>query len=259
MEIKDQSAVVTGGGSGLGEATARALASAGAKVAIFDIDENKGKAVASQISGVFAKVDVSNAESIQSGLEVARSAHGQERIMVNCAGIAWAEKTASRSKSDGRIKAHDFAAFQRVLNINLLGSFACASMSAAGMMELDPLGDAGRGVIINTASVAAQDGQVGQVAYAASKGGVVGMTLPIARDLAREQIRCCTILPGFFQTPIYDTLPPEVAESLKRHLLFPPRFGAPSEYADFVLTLCRTDYINAECIRLDAGARMPPR
>ncbi len=259
MDVTGVSAIVTGGGSGLGAASARALAAAGAKVCVFDIDAEKGEAVASDIGGAFAQVNVMEAPSVEAGFETARGAHGQERVLVNCAGIAWAEKTASRSRKDGSIAAHDIGAFARVIGINLVGSFHCAALSAAGMMTLDPLDGSGRGVIVNTASVAAQDGQIGQVAYAASKGGVVGMTLPIARDLAREAIRCCTILPGFFKTPIYDTLPPEVEENLKQHLLFPNRFGTPEEYADLVLTICQSDYLNAESIRIDAGARMPPR
>lgn len=259
MDLTTLSAVVTGGGSGLGEATARALAGAGAKVAIFDLDETKGSAVAQEIGAAFAQVDVANAASIEAGFAVARAANGQERVLVNCAGIAWAEKTAGRSRSDGSIKTHNLEAFAKVVSVNLVGSFQCAALSAAGMMALDADGDHGRGVIVHTASVAAEDGQMGQAAYAASKGGISALTLPMARDLAREQIRCCTILPGFFQTPIYDSLPPDVAEALASHLLFPTRFGDPAEYADMVLTICRTTYLNAATIRLDAGARMPPK
>ncbi len=256
---KDIAAIVTGGASGLGEATARVLAARGARVALFDLNEARGHQVAKEIGGVFAKVNVADEASVDAGFATARAAHGQERIMVNCAGIGWAGKTAGRNRKTGEIFAHDIADFQRVININLVGTFMCTAKSAAGMMSLDPLGDSGRGVIINTASVAAQDGQIGQVAYSASKGGIVGMTLPIARDLAREGIRCNTILPGFFDTPIYDSLPPEVKESLRAHVQFPARFGRPEEYGNFAACLIENDYVNAESIRLDAGARMPPR
>lgn len=259
MDINGEAAIVTGGASGLGEGSARRLAAEGAKVTLFDLNEERGQRVASEIGGVFHRVDVSDEASIDAGFAAARAAHGQERVLVNCAGIGWAEKTAGRSKSTGDIKAHGIGAFSKVVGINLVGSFACASKSAAGMMSLEPKGDSGRGLIIHTASVAAQDGQIGQVAYSASKGGIYGMTLPMARDLAREGIRVNTILPGFFETPIYEQMPPEVKTSLAAHLQFPPRFGTPAEYADLVAFMVASDYINAECVRLDAGARMPPR
>lgn len=257
MDIKGKAAIVTGGASGLGEGTARRLAAEGAKVALFDLNETRGQAVAAEIGGVFAKVNVADVDSVKAGFEIARAAHGQERIMVNCAGIGWAEKTARRS-SAGDIVMHQLDKFALVVSINLVGSFNCAALSAAGMLTLDP--DAsGRGVIINTASVAAQDGQIGQVAYAASKGGIYGMTLPMARDLAREGVRVNTILPGFFETPIYEQMPPEVKINLASHLQFPQRFGTPAEFADLVAFMAKNDYINAECVRLDAGARMPPK
>jgi len=252
-------AIVTGGASGLGEGSARRLAADGAKVAIFDMNAERGEMVAKEIGGVFCQVNVADEASVDAGFAKARAAHGQERVFVNCAGIGWAEKTARRSSSTGEIAAHGFAAFSKVIGINLIGSFICAAKSAAGMMSIDPNGGSGRGVIINTASVAAQDGQIGQVAYAASKGGIYGMTLPMARDLAREGIRVNTILPGFFETPIYQQMPPEVKVSLASHLQFPQRFGTPAEYADLVAFMVTNDYINAECIRLDAGARMPPK
>ena len=259
MDISAQPAIVTGGASGLGEGTARRLAADGAKVTIFDLNEERGEAVAQQIGGIFCRVDVSSEESIEAGFAKARQAHGQERVLINCAGIGWAEKTAGRSKSTGQIKFHDYAKFRRVIDINLVGSFACAARAAAGMMSIEPLGDSGRGLIVHTASVAAQDGQIGQLAYSASKGGIYGMTLPMARDLAREGIRVNTILPGFFETPIYEQMPPEVKTSLSAHLQYPTRFGTPAEYADLVAFMVNNDYINAECVRLDAGARMPPR
>jgi NAD(P)-dependent dehydrogenase (short-subunit alcohol dehydrogenase family) len=252
-------AVVTGGASGLGEGTARRLAADGAKVALFDMNAERGEAVASEIGGIFCHVNVSDEASVDAGLAKARAAHGQERVLINCAGVGWAEKTVRRSSSTGEISPHSVDGFSRVISINLIGSFICASKSAAGMMTLDPVEGSGRGVIVNTASVAAQDGQIGQLAYSASKGGLTGMTLPMARDLAREGIRVNTILPGFFETPIYEQMPPEVKVNLAAHLQFPQRFGTPAEYADLVSFMVTNDYINAECVRLDAGARMPPK
>ena len=257
MNLNGIAAVVTGGASGLGEATARRLAAEGAKVTVFDLNEELGNAVAKDIGGVFAKVNVADVENVQAGFAAAREAHGQERVMVNCAGIGWAMKTARRS-SKGDIVMHELDKFALVININLVGSFNCAAISAAGMLEVEP-DESGRGLIVHTASVAAQDGQIGQVAYSASKGGIYGMTLPMARDLAREGVRVNTILPGFFETPIYKQMPDEVKISLASHLQFPQRFGRPEEYADLVAFMAQNDYINAECVRLDAGARMPPK
>jgi len=257
MKLENTAAVVTGGASGLGEGTARRLAAEGAKVTIFDLNAERGEKVASEIGGAFAQVNVAGAESVKAGFETARAAHGQERILVNCAGIGWAEKTARRSSS-GDIVMHQLDKFALVVNINLIGSFNCAAIAAAGMLGLEP-DESGRGVIVHTASVAAQDGQIGQVAYSASKGGIHGMTLPMARDLAREGVRVNTILPGFFETPIYEQMPPEVKQNLASHLQFPQRFGTPAEYADLVHFMVSNDYINAECVRLDAGARMPPK
>lgn len=180
--------------------------------------------------------------------------------MINCAGVALGMKTASRKRDTGAINPHDAAAYQRIININLVGSFFCASQSAAGMMALEPTEpDGERGVILNTASVAAQDGQIGQVAYASSKGGILSMALPMARDLAREGIRVNTILPGFFETPIYEQMKPEVKDSLRAHLQFPNRFGTMEEYGKLAEFLIENPYINGEYIRTDAGARMPPR
>jgi len=195
-------AVVTGGASGLGAATARALAAKGVKVAIFDLQEEKGKAVAAEIGGVFCECNVTDDASVDAAFAKAREAHGQERVLVNCAGTGNAIKTASRSKEDGSIKHFPLDAFNWIIQINLVGTFRCIAKSAAGMLTLDPMEDGERGAIVNTASVAAEDGQMGQAAYSASKGGVVGMTLPIARDLASEAIRVNTILPGIFDTPL---------------------------------------------------------
>lgn len=257
MKLSGIAAVVTGGASGLGEGSARRLAEEGAKVTLFDLNEERGEKVASEIGGTFAKVNVADPESVKEGFAHARKAHGQERVLVNCAGIGWAEKTARRS-SKGDIVMHQLDKFALVVNVNLIGSFNCAAVAAAGMLENEP-DESGRGLIINTASVAAQDGQIGQVAYSASKGGIYGMTLPMARDLAREGVRVNTILPGFFETPIYEQMPPEVKQNLASHLQFPQRFGTPEEYADLVAFMAKNDYINAECVRLDAGARMPPK
>ena len=260
MKLATTRAVITGGASGLGEATARELASRGVKVGIFDMNTERGQIVADEIGGVFTKVDVSDNDSVDQGFDFVRAALGQERVMINCAGIGMGMKTASRKRDTGDIVAHDPSVFMRVININLIGSFLCASKSAAGMMSLEPTDpDGERGVIINTASVAAQDGQIGQVAYAASKGGILSMALPMARDLAREGIRVNTILPGFFETPIYEQMKPEVKESLRAHVQFPNRFGTPKEYGELATFMCEHAYLNGEYIRTDAGARMPPR
>ncbi len=260
MQINNQTAaIVTGGASGLGEATARILAKQGAKVTLFDLNEERGRVIAGEIGGHFASVNVADEASVDAGFASARAKHGQERVLINCAGIGWAEKTAGRHRETQEIMTHGVANFQRVIDINLVGTFQCMSKSAAGMMELDPVDGESRGVVINTASVAAVDGQIGQLAYSASKGGIVAMTLPAARDLSREGIRVLAILPGFFETPIYETLPDKVKIALAAHTVFPTRFGRPEEYGRFVSSLIDNDYINGEHIRLDAAARMPPR
>jgi len=220
-------AVVTGGASGLGEATARALAAKGVKVALFDLQAEKGEAVAAEIGGIFCEVNVTSDESVDAGFAKARAAHGQERILVNCAGTGNAIKTASRSKEDGSIKHFPLDAFNRIIQINLVGTFRCIAKSAAGMLTLEPMEDGERGAMVNTASVAAEDGQMGQAAYSASKGGVVGMTLPIARDLMSEGIRVNTILPGIFNTPLMNGAPPQVKEALAASVPFPKRLGHP--------------------------------
>ena len=254
------SAIVTGGASGLGEATARMLREHDVKVGIFDFDADRGERVAAEMGAMFAKVDVSDESSVDEGFKRLRAAQGQERVLVNCAGIGPPAKTARRDRATGEPEAHPMDHFRKVVGINLVGSFMCAAKSAAGMMRLDPIApDGERGAIVHTGSVAAQDGQIGQVAYSASKGGIVGMTLPMARDLGREGIRVNTILPGFFDTPIYEQMPPEVKDNLKRHLVFPNRFGQPAEYAGLVRTLLEQVYLNAEVIRMDAAARMPPK
>ena len=251
-------AVVTGGASGLGEATARALAAQGVKVALFDMNEAKGEAVAKEIGGVFCKVNVTSDEEVDAGFAKARAAHGQERILVNCAGTGNAAKTASRDKTTGHIKHFPLDAFNMIIQINLVGTFRCIAKSAAGMLTLDPV-DGERGAIVNTASVAAEDGQMGQAAYSASKGGVVGMTLPIARDLASEGIRVNTILPGIFETPLMNGAPPQVKEALAASVPFPKRLGGPTEYASLALEMIQNGYFNGEDVRLDGAIRMAPR
>ena len=252
-------AVVTGGASGLGAATARALAAHGVKVAIFDLQEEKGKALAAEIGGTFCEVNVTDDASVDAGFAAARAAHGQERILVNCAGTGNAIKTASRSKTDGSIKHFPLDAFNWLIQINLVGTFRCIAKSAAGMLTLEPMADGDRGAIVNTASVAAEDGQMGQAAYAASKGGVVGMTLPIARDLAGENIRVNTILPGIFDTPLLAGAPQPVRDALGASVPFPKRLGQPEEYAKLALAMIENGYFNGEDVRLDGAIRMSPR
>ncbi len=252
-------AVVTGGASGLGAATARALAAKGAKVAIFDLQAEKGEAVAKEIGGVFCEVNVTDDASVDAGFAKARAAHGQERILVNCAGTGNAIKTASRSKEDGSIKHFPLDAFNWIIQINLVGTFRCIAKSAAGMLTLDPQEDGERGAIVNTASVAAEDGQMGQAAYSASKGGVVGMTLPIARDLMSEGIRVNTILPGIFNTPLMNAAPQAVKDALAASVPFPKRLGNAEEYANLAMCMIETGYFNGEDVRLDGAIRMAPR
>ncbi|MCR6644631.1 MAG: SDR family NAD(P)-dependent oxidoreductase [Terricaulis sp.] len=259
MQFSGSAAVVTGGASGLGEATARALAAQGVKVAIFDMNEAKGAAVAAEIGGVFCNVNVTDEASVDAGFEKARAAHGQERILVNCAGTGNAIKTASRDKTSGAIKHFPLENFERIIQINLIGTFRCIAKSAAGMLSIDPLEDGDRGAIINTASVAAEDGQMGQAAYSASKGGVVGMTLPIARDLASEGIRVNTILPGLFNTPLLQGAPDNVKAALAAQVPYPKRLGEPVEYASLALEMIRNPYFNGEDVRLDGAIRMGPR
>ena len=253
------SAVVTGGASGLGAATARALAAKGVKVAIFDLQEEKGLAVAAEIGGVFCEVNVTDDASVDAGFAKAREAHGQERILVNCAGTGNAIKTASRSKTDGSIKHFPLDAFNWIIQINLVGTFRCIAKSAAGMLSLEPMADGERGAIVNTASVAGEDGQMGQASYAASKAGVIGMTLPIARDLAGEAIRVNTILPGIFDTPLLAGAPQNVRDALGATVLNPKRLGDPVEYAHLAMTMIENGYFNGEDVRLDGGIRMAPR
>ena len=261
MELNDSiTAVVTGGASGLGAATARLLASKGVKVALFDLQAEKGNAVAEEIGGIFCETNVTSDESVDAAFAKSREALGQERILVNCAGTGNAIKTASRSKEDGSIKHFPLEAFDWLIQINLVGTFRCIAKSAAGMLTLDPLTEGGdRGAIVNTASVAAEDGQIGQAAYSASKGGVVGMTLPIARDLMRENIRVNTILPGIFDTPLLAGAPQPVRDALSASVPFPKRLGMPDEFAHLALTMIENGYFHGEDVRLDGAIRMAPR
>jgi len=259
MELNSNiSAVITGGASGLGAATARKLASQGVKVALFDLNEEKGEALAKELGGVFCKVNVTDEESVDAGFAKSRAAIGQERILVNCAGTGNAIKTASRNRETGEITHFPLDKFNMIIQINLVGTFRCIAKSAAGMMTLDPI-DGERGAIVNTASVAAEDGQMGQASYSASKGGVVGMTLPIARDLAPLGIRCNTIAPGIFNTPLMNAAPDKVKMPLIEMTQFPKRLGNPAEYAQLVCHMIENSFLNGETIRIDGGIRMQPR
>ncbi|MBV9570500.1 MAG: SDR family NAD(P)-dependent oxidoreductase [Alphaproteobacteria bacterium] len=260
MELNSSvAAVVTGGASGLGEATARGLASNGVKLAIFDMQRAKGEALAAEIGGTFCEVDVTSDDSVANGFYRARAANGHERILVNCAGTANAVRTASRDRKTGEIRFFPSKDFDRVIQINLVGTFRCIAMSAAGMLSLPPLENGERGAIVNTASVAAQDGQIGQAAYSASKGGVNSLTLVVARDLAQEGIRCNTIMPGLFNTPLLQGMPEQVRDALGAQVPFPARLGNPAEYASLALEMIRNSYFNGECVRLDGAIRMAPR
>jgi NAD(P)-dependent dehydrogenase (short-subunit alcohol dehydrogenase family) len=255
MEVNEKiSAIITGGASGLGEATARMLSSMGANVAIFDLDEIKGLVISEEINSDFYKVDVTDTSSVnQAVLSFLKKNEGIQ-IVVNCAGIGPAAKTVSRSEP------HSSELFEKVIKINLIGSFNVASICAAEMVKNRKYSEDGfRGVIVNTASVAAYDGQIGQVAYSASKGGIVGMTLPMARDLSDKGIRVCSIAPGLFLTPLLESLPEEVQESLGKQVPFPSRLGKPAEFAKLVMQIIENDMLNGEVIRLDGAIRMAPR
>jgi NAD(P)-dependent dehydrogenase (short-subunit alcohol dehydrogenase family) len=252
-------AVITGGASGLGAATARRLAQEGVKVALFDLNEEQGMAVAREIGGLFCKVNVTSTEDVDAGFAKARAAHGQERILVNCAGVGGSAKTVSRDKQTREIREYPLENFERIIQINLIGTFRCITKSSAGMLTLPPLPDGDRGAIVNTASVAAEDGQIGQVAYTASKAGIVGITLTVARDLASEGIRCNTILPGIFDTPLLARAPDNVKAALAAQVPFPQRLGRPDEYAHLAHTMITNGYFNGEDVRLDGAIRMAPR
>lgn len=260
MDIDEIAAVVTGAASGLGEATARELARRGAKVAVFDRDADKGEKVASEIGGIFCECDVTSDQAVAEAFEKARAAHGQERVLVNCAGIAPAAKTVGRDRESKAPRPHTMQMFEQVIAINLVGTFRCIAQSSFGMVQLDPIGEDGeRGVIINTSSVAAEDGQIGQAAYSASKGGVLAMTLPIARDLMNEGVRVNTIQPGVFKTPMVAAMPENVQDALGAQVPFPKRLGRPQEYARLAIFLIENPYMNAGAVRLDGAIRMGAR
>jgi NAD(P)-dependent dehydrogenase (short-subunit alcohol dehydrogenase family) len=259
MNVNGVAAVVTGAASGLGEATARELAARGAKVAVFDRDVQRGEQVAGEIGGVFCEVDVTSDDKVKAAFEKARGAHGQERILVNCAGVANAAKTVARDKESKAAKFYPMQQFELAIQINLIGTFRCIANAALGMVDLEPLADGEKGVIINTASVAAEDGQIGQAAYSASKGGVLAMTLPIARDLMNEGVRVNTILPGVFKTPMVAMMPLNVQDALGAQVPFPKRLGQAEEYARLACFLIENVYMNAASVRLDGGIRMAPR
>ncbi len=253
MDIQGIAAIVTGGASGLGAATAEMLAANGAKVTLFDMNEEAGKAHAEKIGGTFIKVDVTNDDSVSAAIEQAEAANGVARVLVNCAGIATGAKTVGKENAP-----HPMDQFRKTVEINLIGSFNVLSKFAARLSAAAPIGEE-RGVIINTASVAAFEGQVGQAAYSASKGGIVGMTLPIARDLAQFGIRVMGIAPGIFYTPMMAGMPQNVQDALGKQVPFPSRLGQPSEYAKLAESIITNPMLNGDVIRLDGAIRMSPR
>lgn len=255
----DTAAVVTGGASGLGEASARALADAGLKVAIFDLNVEKGEAIAREIGGVFCAVNITDEDSVVAGFEKARAAHGQERVLVHCAQVSRGGKTIGKNRETGEFKRFSTADYEFSILGILVASYRLASLSALGMASLDPLEDGERGVITLTASAAAQDAQVGQVGYGSAKAGVNGLALPMARDLMDLGIRVNSIMPGIFATPPMLGVPPKVLEVLSASVPFPKRLGKPSEFGSLVLELVRNSYFNGQNIRLDGAIRMPPR
>jgi NAD(P)-dependent dehydrogenase (short-subunit alcohol dehydrogenase family) len=253
MDIAGASAIVTGGASGLGAATARKLAAAGMNVVIADLQDELGEAVAREVNGAFVHTDVTNSDEVQAAVDGAMEM-APLRALVNCAGIGPPARTLNR---DG--EPHDFGHYETVIRINLMGTFNCIRLAAAAMATTEPLADGERGAIVNTASVAAYDGQIGQAAYASSKGGVVGMTLPVARDLSSIGVRVNTIAPGIMDTPMLAGLPEKAKESLGQQVLFPKRLGTVEEYADLAHLLISHSYMNGESIRMDGGIRMAPK
>jgi NAD(P)-dependent dehydrogenase (short-subunit alcohol dehydrogenase family) len=253
MRIEGSGALVVGGASGLGEATARALAERGAKVVVADVNEDKGKELAGEIGATFVRADVTDEGSVQAAVEAAAGADGGLRIGVNCAGVGWAERISSKRGP------HQLEFFQKVIQINLVGTFNALRFESSAMSANDPDENGERGVCINTASIAAFDGQIGQVAYSASKGGVVGLTLPAARDLSGVGVRVCTIAPGLFDTPLLAALPEEARQALGAGIPFPKRLGMPSEYAQLAVQIVENTMLNGETIRLDGALRMAPK
>ncbi|MEX0945989.1 MAG: SDR family NAD(P)-dependent oxidoreductase [Acidimicrobiia bacterium] len=253
MELAGVAAIVTGGASGLGAATVRKLAAAGAKVVVADLQDEKGEALAAEVGGAFVHADVTDSDQVSAAVAVAVEA-GPLRALVNCAGIGPPARTLNRDGSP-----HDLGHFRTLIEINLIGTFNVIRLAAVEMAKTAPTDDGQRGAIVNTASVAAYDGQIGQAAYSASKGGVVGMTLPIARDLSSVGIRVNTIAPGIIDTPLLAGLPEPARESLGQQVLFPKRLGRPDEYAEIAYMLLTNDYMNAETVRMDGGIRMGPK
>jgi NAD(P)-dependent dehydrogenase (short-subunit alcohol dehydrogenase family) len=253
MDISGAAALVTGGASGLGGATSRLLAEHGATVTIVDLQDEKGQPLAEEIGGNFAHADVTDTDQVQAAVGKA-NAGGNLRIVANCAGIGWAQRTVGK----GAVP-HDLGAFEKIVQVNLIGTFNVIRLAASAMSENEPMVDDERGAIVNIASVAAFDGQIGQASYSASKGGIVGMTLPIARDLAAVGIRVCTIAPGIVDTPLFAFATEDTKAGLGASVLFPRRMGRPEEVASLVLEVCRNSYLNGETIRLDGGIRMPPK
>ena len=254
MQIQGQAALVTGGGSGLGAETARELARQGARVAVLDVNAEAARTVAQQIGGLALACDITDTTSVQQALGAAREAHGPARILMNVAGIGGAKRLVGKDGTPMPLED-----FKRVIDVNLVGTFNAIRLAAAEMVKLDPLVDGERGVIVSTASVAAYDGQIGQEAYAASKGGIVSLTLPLARDLAQFGVRVCTIAPGLFLTPLLYQLPQEVQQSLAASIPFPKRLGKPEEFAALAAHIVANASLNGEVIRLDGALRLPPR
>jgi NAD(P)-dependent dehydrogenase (short-subunit alcohol dehydrogenase family) len=253
MKLDGQAALITGGGSGLGAATAMRLTEAGAKVAVLDVNLEGAQAVAARCGGIAIRCDVADPVSATAAIAQAREEHGAARILVNCAGIGLAKRIVGK---DGPMPLEDFT---RVIQVNLIGTFNMMRLAAAAMSTLDPLEDGERGVIVSTASIAAYEGQIGQAAYSASKGGIVALTIPAARELAQFGIRVLTIAPGLFLTPLLQKLPVEVQTSLGASIPFPKRLGGPPEFAELVLHCVQNGYLNGEVIRLDGSLRMPPK
>ncbi|MBV6631583.1 MAG: SDR family oxidoreductase [Alphaproteobacteria bacterium] len=254
MDVQGLAAIVTGGGSGLGAATAKLLASKGAKVALLDVNQEGMDAVAKEIGGLAIKCDVTDDDAVKAAVDQANAAHGVARIVVNCAGVATGERIV------GREAPYDIGRFRKTVEINLMGTFSVMNYAANAMAKEEPVTDDGeRGVIINTASVAAFDGQVGQAAYSSSKAAVAGMTLPAARELSKFGIRVNTVAPGLMETPMMSGMPPQVYESLVATTLFPKRLGKPEEYAELALHICENSMLNGETIRLDGSVRLAPK
>ncbi len=254
MQIQGQVALVTGGGSGLGEAVARELSRQGARVAVLDVNEANAQRVAGEIGGIACKCDITNADQVTAALDAAEKAFGPARIVMNIAGIGTAKRVIDRQGSPAPLED-----FERVVRINLIGTYNVIRLAAARIARLDPTEDGERGVMVCTASVAAFDGQVGQEAYSASKAGIVGMTLPLARDLAQHGVRVCTIAPGLFATPLLKELPDEVQAALAASIPFPKRLGHPAEFASLAAHIVTNGHLNGEVIRLDGALRMAPR